>query len=375
MKKGHIRLLIICFLLISFFIINGFLSILGPFTLGLTLFLMTTGLYYYLGYEKDKKKFRKETIWTLVNFTLAYYIITNLLGLITGFYRTIYDLSILSILNNTIPIILIIILSELARYMIITKGSNYRSVQILTVILFTMIEMSLFIASFSDIGIMQIISIIIPITTKNILLTYLASKVGYRPAILYRALFELPIYILPIFPNFGVYVGSLVRTISPIILMSIIYYGFLREKPKQIIARKKRGKIGIITVASICVISFFIVSLTSGWFRYHAIVIGSGSMRPTINEGDVIIVRRLNDEEISDLREGDVLVFNHDDSMIAHRIVRKVRLNNEYFFYTKGDNNTSEDGYPIEAEDVIGRVSYRIPIIGYPTLWLNRMVQ
>ena len=374
MKKGHIRLLIICFLLISFFMINGFLSILNPFTLALTLFLITAGLYYYLGYEKDTKKFRKETMWTVINFTLAYYIITYLLGLVTGFYRSIYDLSILSIFNNTIPIILIIILSELTRYMIITKGSNYKSIQILTVVVFTIIEMLLFIASFSSITIMHIISIIIPIIAKNILLTYLASKVGYRSAILYRALFELPIYILPIFPNFGIYIGSIVRTISPIILMSIIYYEFLKVKPKQIIAKKK-GKIGIISFASICVILFFIVSLTSGWFRYHAIVIGSGSMRPTINEGDVIIVRRLNDREISTLQEGDILVFNHNGDMVAHRIVRKVQLNNEYFFYTKGDNNTSEDGYPVEVADVIGRVSFRIPVIGYPTLWLSRMAQ
>ena len=377
MKKGYIRLLIVCFLLIGLLTLNGFLSILNTNTFVIFLLISAIILYYYLGYEKNNQRYKKDTILNVLIYSITYIIITNLLGVLVGFYRTIYNLSILSILKNTIPIILIIIISELIRYIIMTKGSRYRAIQILTVVIFVLLDMFIFIGSFNNMSkdaVKYIIAFILPSITKNIMLTYITSKVGYKPAILYRALFELPTYLLPIFPDFGLYAGSILQTISPVILLVITYYSFLRLTPQKKVTKRNK-RLDIITTIIIVSILLVIFALTSGWFKYYAITIGSGSMEPNINIGDVAIVTKLNNKEISSLKEGQILVFNHENKMVIHRIVKIVQLNNEYYFYTKGDNNNAEDGYPIEVKDIIGTASVKIPYIGYPTLWLNNMVK
>jgi len=376
-KKGYIRLLIVCFLFIGFLTLNEFLDILNIYTLAFFIFILAAAVYYYLGYEKNNPRYQRDTVLNVLIYSVTYLIVTNLLGLLTGFYRTIYNLSLLSMLKNTIPIILIIILSELIRYMIVAKAGRYIAIQALTVIIFVLLDMTVYIGSFKGMSadvVRYSIAIILPSITKNIMLTYITSKAGYKPAVLYRVLFEVPAYMLPIFPNFGLYVGGVLQIISPVILLCIIYYSFfkLNPNPKAAKPNKVLETAGTIIVV---VILFAAFSLTSGWFKYYAITIGSGSMEPRINIGDVAIVQKLNTKEINNLKEGQILVFNHSGRTIIHRIIRIVPLNNENYFYTKGDNNNTEDGYPIEVKDIIGTASLKIPYIGYPTLWLQKLTQ
>ncbi|MCL2383482.1 MAG: signal peptidase I [Oscillospiraceae bacterium] len=98
-------------------------------------------------------------------------------------------------------------------------------------------------------------------------------------------------------------------------------------------------------------------------------------MSGTINVGDIVIVRRLTDEEKNELEKGEILVFYYEDRVIVHRLIRILEVNDERFFYTKGDNNATEDGSPIPAYDVIGVTRFRIPVLGYPTVMLNRMMR
>ena len=43
-------------------------------------------------------------------------------------------------------------------------------------------------------------------------------------------------------------------------------------------------------------------------------------------------------------------------------------------YYTKGDaNEQKDDGYR-KREDIMGKVTFRIPYIGYFTLWINNLI-
>ena len=44
-----------------------------------------------------------------------------------------------------------------------------------------------------------------------------------------------------------------------------------------------------------------------------------------------------------------------------------------YYFYTKGDNNDDVDNYEITEDQFIGIVNHKIPLIGYPTVWVNSL--
>ena len=47
------------------------------------------------------------------------------------------------------------------------------------------------------------------------------------------------------------------------------------------------------------------------------------------------------------------------------------RENGNKMFITKGDHNNTIDATEVAMEDVIGKVSFVIPYIGYPSVWLS----
>lgn len=50
---------------------------------------------------------------------------------------------------------------------------------------------------------------------------------------------------------------------------------------------------------------------------------------------------------------------------MTHRIVNKIEKNNQSFFITKGDANDAPDSHEVEKNEIIGKVIFKIPYIGY----------
>ena len=112
------------------------------------------------------------------------------------------------------------------------------------------------------------------------------------------------------------------------------------------------------------------VYFTSGYFKYFALAIASGSMEPVIHKGDIVIVEKVEDK-YDRLKEGQTLVYKYNNVVIVHRIVKIVKRDGKYIFFTKGDANNSADNYEIPEENIIGITNFKIPYLGYPTIWLN----
>ena len=91
---------------------------------------------------------------------------------------------------------------------------------------------------------------------------------------------------------------------------------------------------------------------------YSLFEVGTGSMSPTIEIGDVVITKITKDVE-----ENDIIVYIEDDDIITHRLIEK----NEERLITRGDANNSEDK-PIEENMIIGKVVKIIPQLG---TWQN----
>ncbi len=116
------------------------------------------------------------------------------------------------------------------------------------------------------------------------------------------------------------------------------------------------------------------IALTSGIFPIYALSVGSESMVPNIYKGDVIIVKKIDKNKIRELKINDILVFKYNKKVIVHRIVEITKINNHYYFKTKGDNNNEVDNWTIEENNIIGFASWKVRYIGYPTVWLNEML-
>mgnify|MGYP002709221328 FL=1 len=181
---------------------------------------------------------------------------------------------------------------------------------------------------------------------------------------------ELTIYIVPILPNINIYLDSVFKFTFPIIILMCLQK-ILNEK-KDIEVRKPK----ILKIVDVFVTLFLliVVFLTSGIFSHYALVIGSDSMNPNINKGDIVIVKKIKSEQIENIEVGDILVFNMRNKVVVHRVQKINDNNNRISFITKGDNNIDVDNWVVNENDVIGIVTAKIPIVGYPTVWLNEMI-
>ena len=94
---------------------------------------------------------------------------------------------------------------------------------------------------------------------------------------------------------------------------------------------------------------------------YISLILYHGSMQPTININDVIIVK---DCDIKELKIDDIITFNKDKKIISHRIIKKIEKNDKFFFLTQGDNNNIEDKGLIEEKQIYGKVIFKIPKVG-----------
>ena len=87
-------------------------------------------------------------------------------------------------------------------------------------------------------------------------------------------------------------------------------------------------------------------------FGFKPFIVLSGSMEPTIMTGDIAIIKDIKPEE---LKVGDIIAFRSGKSVITHRIIE---INNEEEeLITKGDNNNTEDRYPVSFSNVEGLYS------------------
>ena len=85
-------------------------------------------------------------------------------------------------------------------------------------------------------------------------------------------------------------------------------------------------------------------------FGYSVLSTETGSMSPTIEVGDIIIIK-IGDE----IKENDIITYKQDDVLITHRIEQ---IDGDTII-TKGDYNNIQDE-PIEKNQVIGKAVYII---------------
>ena len=129
---------------------------------------------------------------------------------------------------------------------------------------------------------------------------------------------------------------------------------------------KKRKSELIYYIPSIILV-FTLAYFVSGYFRYYAIAVASGSMEDVIYKGDVVIV----DQKYKDFTSTDIIAYKYNDKVVVHRIYKIIDINDSYYIYTKGDANKEYDKYKITKDMIIGVVKFKIPFIGYPTVLLN----
>ena len=119
----------------------------------------------------------------------------------------------------------------------------------------------------------------------------------------------------------------------------------------------------------LCVILFIILALViyaklrvsfsndvhANYFGVRIFEVASGSMEPTLNINDVLLVK----VNVDDLQKDDIIAYKSENSIITHRIV----MINDNDLIVKGDANNTVDS-PIKKDQVIGKVVKVFPHLG-----------
>ena len=92
-------------------------------------------------------------------------------------------------------------------------------------------------------------------------------------------------------------------------------------------------------------------------------IVQSGSMEPTIKTGALVVIK-----PETTYKEGDIITFGKDtkkDVPTTHRITA-IRVESGVVIYTvKGDANNSPDPREVKQNEIIGKVIFSVPYLGY----------
>ena len=90
------------------------------------------------------------------------------------------------------------------------------------------------------------------------------------------------------------------------------------------------------------------------YFGYTLFEVQSGSMSPTINVDDMLLVKLT-----TDIKKGDIITYKNEENFITHRVIEA----NGDKIITKGDSNNSEDKI-INKDAVLGKIVKIFPKFG-----------
>ena len=96
-------------------------------------------------------------------------------------------------------------------------------------------------------------------------------------------------------------------------------------------------------------------------FGYKTFSIVSGSMEPTININDIVIVKNADRKEI---QKDDIITFKTQNEIITHRIKNIRNEDGVLIYVTKGDNNEVTDIEEVQFNQIEGKYVTKIPKIG-----------
>jgi signal peptidase I len=113
----------------------------------------------------------------------------------------------------------------------------------------------------------------------------------------------------------------------------------------------------------VIILSIFVLASNTPIFGFRVFVVGSGSMKPKIASGALII-----DRAQKNYRVDDIITFvdiSSPNKTITHRLVGFVLRDDQKYLVTRGDANKENDFQLLKPSKVIGKVILNIPYAGF----------
>lgn len=119
-----------------------------------------------------------------------------------------------------------------------------------------------------------------------------------------------------------------------------------------------------LVLAAIAIVALFLIfSVIPIRGGYKTLVVLSGSMESAIKMGSVVAVKPADEYKV-----GDVITFGEKTKTktpTTHRIYEIKEAGGIKSYITKGDANNAPDQKPVSENEIIGKVLFSAPYIGY----------
>lgn len=371
MNKDKRKVLLISLAIFAVLLIALFVNVGNSKIVTALLLVPFAVLTFFAIKRRSSLSINKRDVLLLTTVLAVIYVgLKEMSGIYFGFYKNPYYVNTKLLLDTVIPTLLIIIAAEVIRYVILAQKIKLASViTYFSCVLAEVLIYSNIAGIYSFNRFMDLVGLtLFPALSANVFYHYLSKNYGMFPNVVFRVITTLYVYFVPTATGMKDALDSCIKIILPIAMYAFISAMF-EKKPKKAIQPIK--KLGVFATVITFVFVISIAMLISNQFRFGALVIATDSMTGEINKGDMIIYEKYDDQQI---KEGQVIVFSDQDSLIVHRVVKIETINGETRYYTKGDFNEDMDaGYRTDV-NIVGLTDVKVAYIGYPTLWLRELI-
>jgi signal peptidase len=95
---------------------------------------------------------------------------------------------------------------------------------------------------------------------------------------------------------------------------------------------------------------------------HQVFIVRGASMEPAIPLGSVVLVHRLDPQ---DIQNGEVVTYRSANGTVVTHRVTSIANESGLTFTTKGDASQAADPSPIPAAQIVGYVESSVPVVGY----------
>ena len=219
----------------------------------------------------------------------------------------------------------------------------------------------------------------LPILTENLLATYLALLSGPAASLAYRAPLQAFKWFSPILPDlpwgYESLIGVMVPTIGFVAINMATTQKDLRKagiptqiRPTPKLRKNQKSMKGWLLISIFLVLT---VWASTGLLGFSPTIVGSGSMRPTLDVGDIAIIVSADPSKI---QVGDVIQYWQEEEMTLHRVVEISQTEGGKTFITKGDANNAPDPDPIFSNQIRGKLILAIPKLGWIPIYFKMAI-
>lgn len=386
-------LIIAIYLLNNLFLTDKFIGQIEIYMLQpiLWIFLSITTIYIAKHEQLNIWNFKKISRWKRVHspFILALFVggfhifLLISVGLFLGFGKSPYSHNLIGIITNFLFIGSPLVAIEISRAYLIKKATssvkNITFIIGLIAIFFMLINLRLTqivqLNFYDPVIVIQFLGVtLIPLLATNLLASYFAYLGGALTSIGYIGIIKGFEWFSPVLPDLDWALITLIGIIGPAIGFLIIQRNIqiTQENVFKVKKRTKRFKDPALSWIAISLVSVLLIFFSFGFLCVQPTVIYGSSMQPSIDVGDIAIVLEV---PIDTIRKGDVIKYKTENANVIHRIHEIFEEGNTRIFITKGDANIAPDNTHISSEQVLGKVVFNLPELGWIPIYFKSILK